>query len=101
MEAGRALAQRVLREGGATPDERITFAFRLVLSRLPRPAEKKVLLAGLAEHLETYHADRAAAQKLIRAGASRPDDKLDVAELAAYTAVGSLILNLDEAVTKE
>jgi hypothetical protein len=55
----------------------------------------------LAEHLETYRLDRAAARKLIRAGASRPDDKLDVAELAAYTAVASLILNLDEAVTKE
>jgi hypothetical protein len=101
VEAGRALAQRVLREGGPTPEERVTLAFRLVLSRSPRPVEKKVLLAGLAEHLQTYRADRAAAQKLIRAGASKPDKKLDVAELAAYTAVASLILNLDEAVTKE
>jgi hypothetical protein len=101
VEAGRALAQRVLREGGATPEDRITLAFRLVLSRPPRPAEKKVLLAGLTEHLETYRQDRAAAQKLIRAGTSRPDEKLDVPELAAYTAVASLILNLDEAVTKE
>jgi len=45
--------------------------------------------------------DRLAALKLVGAGESRRDERLDIGELAAYTAVASLILNLDEAITKE
>jgi hypothetical protein len=101
VEAARALAQRVIKEAGAAPEDRITLAFRLATARPPRPAERRVLLDGLAQHLATYRKDPAAARKLINAGASRPDAKLDVAELAAYTAIASLILNLDEVITKE
>jgi hypothetical protein len=100
VEAARMLAQRVLSEA-RTPEERIIRAFRLVLARTPRPAERAVLLAGLARHREHYQKDRAAARKLTSAGDARRDEKLDVAELAAWTAVASVILNLDEAITKE
>jgi hypothetical protein len=100
VEAARALAQRVMKRE-KSPEDRVTLAFRLVLARPPRPAERDVLFAGLQEHLAAYRKDKSAAAKLIRTGASRPDASLDVAELAAYTAVASLILNLDEAVTKE
>jgi hypothetical protein len=95
------LAQRVLREGGATPEERITLAFRLATGRRPSPAELNVLVADLAGHLDDYRRDRKAAKKLVSVGEFPRDEKLDMGELAAYTAVTSLILNLDETITKE
>ena len=101
VEAARNLAQRVLVEAGATPEERLALAFRLVLARRPGAAEMRVLREGLEQHLADYRKDRDAARKLISQGESRPDGKLDAAELAAYTTVAGLILNLDEAITKE
>jgi hypothetical protein len=101
VEAARALAQRVMTEGGKTPEDRITRAFRLVTARRPRPVELQILQAGLEDHLARYRRDPKAALKLVSTGESRRDEKLDVAELAAYTAVASLILNLDETITKE
>ncbi len=101
VEAARALAQRALREGGTTADGRLTRAFRLATLRTPRPAELSVLRAGLLQHLADYRRDRPAAAKLTAIGeAPRPAD-VDVVELAAYTAVCNLILNLDEVITKE
>jgi hypothetical protein len=101
VEAARVLAERVQKEGGGGADGRLTLAFRLVAARTPRPAELRILRAGLEEHLARYRADRPAALKLVSAGESPSDGRLDVAELAAYTAVASMILNLDEAITKE
>jgi hypothetical protein len=51
--------------------------------------------------LEQYRSDQEAASKLIAVGDSPPDPSLDPAELAAYTGLASLILNLDEVITKE
>jgi hypothetical protein len=101
VEASRVLAQRVMREGGPTPEGRIVLAFRLAASRSPRPAERKVLLADFEHHLAHYRQDRPAALKLLSAGEAARDGRLDPCELAAYTAVANLILNLDEVVTKE
>jgi mono/diheme cytochrome c family protein len=101
VEAARVLAQRIMLEGGATPEERITLAFRLATARKPRPAELKILLGGFDEHLAKYRKDRKAATKLVSAGEYPRNPKLDVSELAAYTAVAGLILNLDEVITKE
>jgi hypothetical protein len=63
--------------------------------------EGQVLLDGFADHLARYRKDRGAALKLVRIGEARRDDRPDVSELAAYTAVASLILNLDEVITRE
>jgi hypothetical protein len=101
VEAARCLAQRVMREGGATPEERMRLAFRLVLTRAPKPPELKVLLDDLNDHLARFRGDAKAAQSLISAGEAPRDGKLDATELAAYTAVAGLILNLDEAITKQ
>jgi hypothetical protein len=101
VEAARVLAQRVLREGSATPEERIVLMFRLVTARPPRPAERQILLDGFRHHREQYRQDKEAARKLVRVGESPRDERLDVSELAAYTAVANLILNLDETITKE
>jgi hypothetical protein len=101
VEASRVLAQRGMREGGPTPEGRITWAFRLATARPPRPAELRVLLESYWHHLAEYRKNVPAARKLTEIGEVRRDDSLDVAELAACTAVTGLILNLDEVVTKE
>jgi hypothetical protein len=95
------VAQRMLREGGSAPGARIDFAFRLATSRQPSGAELKVLEAGLERRLATYQKDPAAAEKLLSSGETPRDKSLDAAELAAYTTVASVILNLDEVMTKE
>ena len=101
VEASRCLAQRVMHEGGTTPEERLRLAFRLVLARAPRPPELAVLTTDLTDHLTRFRASPQSAQSLISAGESAHDAKLDAVELAAYTAVAGLILNLDEAITKQ
>ena len=82
-------------------DERVRLAFRLVLTRAPKPAELPVLLENLHSHLARFRADPQAAQALISAGESPRDAKLNPVELAAYTALAGLILNLDEAITNQ
>jgi hypothetical protein len=101
VEAARALAQRVMATGGTSPEERIASAFCLVLARRPSAAEKQVLLAALIRVKRDFNADPGAARKLLSVGESKRDEKLDVIEHAAYTAVCTAILNLDEALTKE
>ena len=100
VEAARVLAQRVMKEE-ATPEKRLAKAFRHLTARAPTDAEAKVLLAAFERQLAGYRKNPDAAAKLLRVGDSKPDAKLDAAELAAYAAVCSLVMNLDETVTKE
>ncbi len=101
VEAARAMAQKTLREGGNDLNLRIAYAFRLALARNPSPQETKVLRDLLTKQLINYRQDKKAADDLSRVGESKVDDRLDRAELAAWTMVASAILNLDEAITKE
>ncbi len=100
VEAARTLAQRVM-TGEVAPQRRIESAFRLAASRLPRPTESMILLQRLERLREQYAADPAAAKKLLSIGDSPRDEKLDAVEHAAYTGLCSLILNLDEVITRE
>jgi hypothetical protein len=99
VEASRKLAERLMTEAG-TPAERITLAFRLVTARTPRPAEVVVLQKIFDSQLDVYRKDASAAQKLLRVGESGRNEKLNAADLAAWTTVASVILNLDETVTR-
>ena len=101
VEAARALAERVLKQEHLADEARIDLAFRLALARRPSAAESALLRRDLGTHRDHYRKDRAAAYRLIHTGESRPDEALEPAELAAYTATCSVILNLDEAITKE
>jgi hypothetical protein len=101
VEASRKFAERMMKEGGTTPEERINYAFRLALARPPKPAEQSVLLDTLSQFKARYHAKPDAAVKYLSQGNSPRDPKLDPVELAAYTSVASLIFNLDETITKE
>ena len=101
VEASRRLAERMLSEGGTTPDERITYAYRLATAHLPTPAAEAALLDGFHDYLDHYQADRSAALGLVDVGDSPRDETLDIAELASYTMVANLILNLDRTITKD
>jgi hypothetical protein len=100
VEAARKLAERSIHEGGPTADSRLTFAFRLATGRVPEGGEKQILRAKLDQMLATYRQDAKAAGDLVAVGASPRDPAIAVEELAAYTAVANMILNLDEVITK-
>jgi hypothetical protein len=102
IEASRKLAERVIKEGGSTVESRLTFAFRVPVSRQPQPEEIAVLKKIHDEQLAHFrsNAGAAAAAKLLSVGESPRDEQLDAAELATWTTVTSVILNLDETVTK-
>ena len=101
VEAARKLAERTLTSGSADVDRRLRFAFRAVLTREPTDREAAVLKRGVEQHLAHYRAHRDEAADVIRTGESAVDASLDPVEVAAWTAVAGLILNLDEAVMKE
>ncbi len=101
VEAARALAQRVLKTAGPSPNERVELAFRLVLTRKPSSEERRVLLGSLDRARREFSADPTAARKYLVVGESPRDETLDPVEHAAYTALASAILNLDEALTKQ
>jgi len=101
IETARKLAERMLHEGGSSPAARLAYGFRLATARTPSPPEAAVLEAGLAKRLAQYRADRAAAEKLLSAGEAPRDAALDPAELAAYATAASVILNLDEVITRQ
>ena len=100
IEAARAFAERVMTEGGATPEGRIIFAYRTVLSRKPAPEEIAIVRATFERHLASYQQATDAAAKLIRQGESKPNAELAEPELAAWTLVANLVLNLDETITR-
>ena len=76
-------------------------AFRLCTARIPTEPEKTALLNSLARLRAQYTQEPEAAKKLIATGESKPDPKLDPIDLAAHTSLASLLLNLDETLTKE
>ncbi len=100
VEAARAFGERILREGGASVDERLTFAFRLATARVPDAGELAVLRGVLDAQAADFRADAAGAAELLEVGDSEPDASLDPVELAAWTMAASLILNLDETMTR-
>jgi len=100
FEAARALAQRMMTQGGKTVQERITFAYQTVLSRKPDAVELAIVSETLASHLKKYEANVDAAKKVIANGESKAPPELPVSELAANTMIANLILNLDETLNR-
>jgi hypothetical protein len=99
VEAARVFAERTMRQGGDKV-QRLHWAFRRTLSREPRPEEEKVLLALFQHHLSEYSADHSAAQHLVKTGDWPVPGDLDIAELAAWTSVARVLLNLHETITR-
>ncbi|MFO0918170.1 MAG: PSD1 and planctomycete cytochrome C domain-containing protein [Planctomycetaceae bacterium] len=101
VEASRQLAGRMLSHGETTDADRLAYGFRLVTARAPAPAETQVLLTVLQKQRARYLADLPAAEKLLAYGDSPRTSAVDPAEHAAWTMTANLLLNLDEAITKE
>ena len=100
VEAARALAERALCEGGGTPESRVAFLYRTVLSRLPTEHETQIVLEGLAKQQALYEAAPEEASKLIHTGESPPRHVAAPEETAAWTMITSLILNTDETLNR-
>jgi hypothetical protein len=101
LEASRKLAERMIKEAGPAPAERIDYGFRLALARPAAPKESQILTETLRQFEQRFESKPDAAMKYVSHGESPRDTKINAAELAAYTAVASLILNLDETITEE
>jgi hypothetical protein len=99
FEAARAFAQRIM-SAAATPEQRVDFAFRSVTARPPAPDESAMLLEFHRQQLAKYQAAPDEAKKAVNFGESKPPPDLPEPELAAWTLVANLILNLDEAVVR-
>ncbi len=100
VEAARAFAARILREGGSTPRSRIEFAYREALSRLPAPEEVRILSDLHDAHAREYSQDPDAAREVLSVGDRPTPEDLPPADLAAWTSVARTILNLHEVITR-
>ena len=100
FEAARAFAERTLKEGGETVETRIGYIFEAATARLPKPKEEALLLETFQAHYQELAAHPEAAKELIAVGESPPDETLDAVEVAAWTMIANLILNLDEVLNK-
>lgn len=101
LEAGRHFGRRMLSEGGNTDESRLRYGFQLLLSRAPRPEELLILSSSLSYHRDYFSSNPTRIEAYLAQGESPRAQGLAPAEQAAYMALGSLLLNLDEAVTKE
>jgi hypothetical protein len=100
VEAARVFAERIFKEGGVGVHDRLNWAFRCTLSRLPTDDERKTLTELYAKHLQEYVLNESSAQKLLTAGAHPSPKDTDIAELAAWTSVARVLLNLHETITR-
>jgi hypothetical protein len=100
LEAARKLAERMLSEGGKSAKEQLRYAFQLATARKPNSTEAKALESYLKSRLDFYAGDKEAAKNFLSIGTSPRNEKLDPSKLAAYANVASLILNLDETITR-
>jgi hypothetical protein len=100
VEAARVLAERIIREGGSGIEKRLQFAFRQALQRRAQPAEVKLLSGLYEQHRQQYQGDKTAAEALLRIGDRAAPKDLAAPELAAWTSVARVILNLHETITR-
>ena len=100
VEAARALAAEALAKAPNDDTERIQWAWRQVLGRTPAPAEAGVLATLLNKHRQEYAADAKAVEAILTVGISPRPEKVDATELAAWTSVSRVLLNLNETITR-
>lgn len=100
VEAARVLAERILQEGGEDDIGRMNYVYEMVLSRQPTDAERKTM-SDLFIYAKTDFKKRpGAAKKLISIGQTAANSKLDTIELAAWTSISRVLLNLSETTTR-
>jgi hypothetical protein len=100
VEAAKKFAERIITTGGKTTAERLNFAFKQALSRPAKATEVTILEEMLTKHIAEFKGNPDAATKLLSTGYSPVSKMADNAELAAWTSISRVILNLHEAVTR-
>lgn len=100
VEAARSLASRMLQEGGGSTEDRVAWAWRRVLQRLPRVEEMETVMPLYRQQLAAYKADPKAADELLKVGLAALPADIDRVELAAWTHVARVLLNLHETITR-
>ena len=101
IEAARNLAQRMMGETDGDPRERIAYGFRLVTGRRPSQTELDTLTRGYEGFAAKFSGNPEAASQLVANGESPVPEALPKDVLAAYTTVAGVLMNLDEAITRE
>jgi hypothetical protein len=101
MEASRNLAERMMKEGGDSPEARVAWAYKVVLARAPNAPRERILSDAYQRFLANYTANPKAADQFLKQGESPLPSEVDLPQLAAYTSVASIILNMDETISKE
>ncbi|MBX3393025.1 MAG: DUF1553 domain-containing protein [Phycisphaeraceae bacterium] len=100
VEMAAALARRAIDEGGNDPRSRAAYAMKLCLAREPTPREIERLLALYQDQLNAYESDRSAAGQVASYGPAGAGGLHDHAQIAAWTIVANVLLNLDETLTR-
>ena len=100
VEAARVFAARIIKEGGQTPEDRINWAFHQALSRLPQPKELEVMTGLYEKHKNEYTDNLDAAKTLAAVGQTSATQSIEPIELASWTSVARVILNLHETITR-
>ncbi len=100
VEAARVFAARILTESSGDASQRITWAVQQALQRKPSANELKTLSALFAQQLADYQKEPAAAAELLKTGAMPVAPSLNPSELAAWTHVARVLLNLHETITR-
>lgn len=101
VECAQALAKRMISEGGTTPEQRVAHGLRSCLAREAKPSEVQKLMALAHKELARYQEDADAAKKFVKFAGADEKEPADSAELAAWTVVANVLLNLDEFVMKQ
>jgi len=100
VECAQSLARRLVAEGGATPGERATYGLKLVLARVPVDEQVKALVALYQSEVEHYKKNPDAAKKMATLPLGALPAGMNEAELAAWTVVANILLNLDGVLMK-
>jgi hypothetical protein len=100
VEASRAFAARILKESSGSTSDRIAWAWRVALQRPPRADELATVEQLLTKHLKIYHDKPTDAAALLKVGLAPPSAGVDPGELAAWTHVARVLLNLHEMITR-
>ena len=100
VEAARMCGERIMKESGPKLEDRIEFAFKLLIGRYPRVDEKEKMLSLYQEELKAFDQDQDRATEWLTTGEYPVDDDLDREQLAAFATVASTLMNFDEFVIK-
>jgi hypothetical protein len=100
VESARAFAARILTECNGDAKQHIVWACQQALQRQPSADEMKTISALFEKHLTDYQKDLTAAEALLKAGAALTPANLNKSELAAWTHIARVLMNLHETITR-